>query len=68
MLQPIKRLAEKYEHVCIKLIGVWDTDGSLGAPQIYIFGYRPSLYNYSMFHMSESTSIITGETSKYRWI
>ena len=50
----IKMLAEKYEripNVPIKFIGVWDTVGSLGVPQIYLFGYRPRLWNWIIKRM-----------------
>jgi uncharacterized protein (DUF2235 family) len=46
----IETLASKYErksaNVPIKFVGVWDTVGSLGIPDLYIFGIRASAFDY----------------------
>jgi Uncharacterized alpha/beta hydrolase domain (DUF2235) len=46
--EAVKRLSAKYERIAnvpIKFIGVWDTVGALGVPQVYIFRYKPKLWN-----------------------
>jgi hypothetical protein len=46
--EAVKKLSAKYERIAdvpIKFIGVWDTVGALGVPQIYIFRYKPRLWN-----------------------
>jgi uncharacterized protein (DUF2235 family) len=51
----VEKLAAKYERikdVPIKFVGVWDTVGSLGVPEFYICGWRPSGVNWFLqrFH------------------
>lgn len=46
----IEMLASKYErksaNVPIKFVGVWDTVGSLGIPDLYILGVRASAFDF----------------------
>jgi len=47
--EAVNMLAAKYHRiptVPIKFIGIWDTVGSLGVPQLYIFGYKARILNY----------------------
>ena len=47
--EAIQTLAAKYERISnvpIKFIGVWDTVGSLGVPDFYICGWKPTFINY----------------------
>jgi uncharacterized protein (DUF2235 family) len=39
----------RYPDIKIKFIGVWETVGSLGVPDLYLFGWRPAILN-SMLH------------------
>lgn len=53
----IEKLAAKYErrstNVPIKFVGVWDTVGSLGIPDLYIFGIRASAFDYVLGKINE---------------
>ena len=52
-----KSLTDNYERaaadVPIKFIGVWDTVGSLGIPDVYIFGWQPPLTNMLLGQINE---------------
>jgi len=47
----------KSTNVKIKFVGVWETVGSLGIPDLYIFGIRASLFDYFLGKINE----------KYQW-
>ena len=42
----------RYPDVKIKFIGVWETVGSLGVPDLYLFGWRPPILNTILQWMS----------------
>jgi len=53
----VAELAKIYERKTpvapIKFVGVWDTVGSLGIPDLYIFGYRASLFDSVLAKINE---------------
>ena len=53
----IEILASKYErrsaNVPIKFVGVWETVGSLGIPDLYILGVRASAFDYVLGKINE---------------
>ena len=53
----IELLASKYErrsaNVPIKFVGVWDTVGSLGIPDLYILGIRASAFDFVLGKINE---------------
>jgi len=53
----LAKLGESYELKTkvapIKFVGVWDTVGSLGIPDLYIFGYRASLFDSVLAKINE---------------
>lgn len=42
------------ENVCVKFVGVWDTVGSLGVPQLYLFGMNLKPLNWLLQYLRDA--------------